>query len=442
MSLSSLPANIAQTPSSAEVPPVTQQPVQPVPSGQPTREAQPQPAMASKVPSAELDESSGTANAAKATQQGGPMPLLASEVPRLSRKRGEQQKLVRTETMTRNIYQKSPRLELLRLATQGKGKIDINIESRAQFTRLCQYLKDGSVLADGTPVRGLRIVCDFGKLAREKQGEYKAPGALLGELLDASLCLASLDLGACEMGEADYEALPAFLANPDCGLESLYLDRCILSDDTAHAFATGLAKNKSLKTFSLEGAYMLQPGWARIANGLNSCKQLEKLVVQPTAAGSLPVWLMATIVDHVSSLRELSVSCAPRLSLYPDQSAMEWREGWARFCQAIAKSPNLVELDLRGSTLSSADIDQLMTAMEKGGTVEKLALGNHELSTEQALKIADILTRNKVSNLVKGPPANAAQATPVFANTSGGAPASTSSTSSTSDVRRAPDSNG
>ncbi len=442
MSLPSLPANLVQTPSSAVVPPVTQQPAQPVPSGQPTREAQPQPTMANKAPSTELAECSATANAAKATPQGGPLPLLASEVPRLSRKRGETQKLVRTETMTRNICQKSPRLELLRLATQGKGKIDIKIESRAQFTRLCQYLKDGPVLPDGTPVRGLRIVCDFGKLAREKQGEYRAPGALLGELVDASLCLASLDLSACKMGDADYIALSAFLANPDCGLESLYLDRCFLSDDIAHAFASGLAKNKSLKTISLEGACMLQPGWAHIANALSSCKRLEKLVVHPTAAGSLPVWMVATIVDQAGSLRELSVSSAPRLSLYPSQSAIEWREGWANFCQAIANNPNLVVLDLGGSTLSSADIDQLIMAVQKGRKVEKLELGDHEFSTEQALKIADILARNQASNLVKGQSSGAAQATPVFANTGGGAPASTSSTSSTSDVRRAPDSNG
>lgn len=439
MSLSNFPANLAQTPSSAVIP---QAPQQPVSSGQPARVAQPQPTMANKAPATEVTTNSVPASVAKAATQGGPVPLLASDVPKLSRRRGEQQKLVRTETMTRNIYQKSPRLELVRLATQGKGTIDIQIDTRAQFTRLCQYLKDGPVLPDGTPVRGLKINCDFGKLAREKRGEYVAPGALLGELLDASLCLASLDLGACEMGDADYKALPAFLADPDCGLESLYLDRCILSDDTALAFASGLAKNQSLKTLSLESTYMLQPSWARIANGLTSCKQLEKLVVQPTAAGSLPVWLVATIVDHVGSLRELSVSCAPRLSLYPEQAATEWRQGWASFCEAIAKSPKLSVLDLRGSTLSAADIDQLVRAIEKGGVVEQLELGDNALSAEQALKIAGLLARNKASNLAKGQSSGAAQATPVLADTSGGAPASTSSTSSTSDMRRTPDSNG
>ncbi len=446
MSLSNLSPNLAPTPSSAVIPQAKQQTGQ---TGQPgqltptTPTTQPQPSMANKVPA--TDAGSAATGAAKATPQPGPVPLLVSDVPTLSRRRGEKQKLMCTETTTRNVYQKSPKLELVRLATLGKGTIDINIKTRAQFTLLCQYLKDGPVLADGTPVRGLRLACDFGKLARDKQGGYIAPGALMGELLDASLCLCFLDLGGCEMGDADYKALPSLLANPDCAIESLSLDRCILSDETAQAFAGGLAQNKSLKTFSLQGAYMLAQSWASIAAALTSCDKLEKLVVQPTAAGSLPVWTVAMVVERVGSLRELSVSCAPKFSLYPEQAAADWREGFAKFCLAIQKSPNLVVLDLAGSTLSAADIDQLIKVVEKGGTVEKLELGNNALSAEQSGNIAAILARNNASNRLERKASGAAQATPVFADTARSAPSSVSSTSSassTSDARQAPDSNG
>ena len=63
MSLSNFPANLAQTPSSAVIP---QAPQQPVSSGQPAREAQPQPTMANKAPATEVTTNSVPASVAKA----------------------------------------------------------------------------------------------------------------------------------------------------------------------------------------------------------------------------------------------------------------------------------------------------------------------------------------------------------------------------------------
>ncbi len=87
---------------------------------------------------------------------------------------------------------------------------------------------------------------------------------------------------------------------------------------------------------------------------------------------------------------------------------------------------------------SAADIDQLATAMQNGGALEKRELGDPELCTEQGLTIAHILVPNKSSNLVKGQSSGAAQATSLLANNSSDATASATPASSTRDVRRMP----
>ena len=74
-------------------------------------------------------------------------------------------------------------------------------------------------------------------------------------------------------------ALASFLAKPDCSLETLDLERAdYLEDNDAFILASGLERNKSLRTLSLAGSYseISVKGWGAIFSQLHSSK-LEEL---------------------------------------------------------------------------------------------------------------------------------------------------------------------
>lgn len=388
--------------------------------------SQPQPVMANKPP---VEVAAVVGNATAASTQSA--QVLPRSVPQLARKHSEHQKLVRTGSVTRNLYQIPSTLKCAQLAELGKGSLVITIETRAQLNALCDYLKDGPVLKDGTPVHALKLSCDFEKLEREKSGGWVEPGSLLQGLLDSALCVRSLDLGACTLKNEDFKSLSAFLARPECMLEALHLENSFISDAAAQAFARGLENHGSLKTFSLKGACMLVPGWSSVLFALATCKQLETLVIHPTAAGNLPSDVMAYVVANVVTLRTLECSCGPRLSLYPERAAAEWRDDFSYFCQSLAQHPGLVALELKGSELSSADIDLLVMAAEKSGSIDKLGLGTNSPSDEQAGRIGAALARNGASNRRKAG-SNADAAPTTTAMSAAVDPSSSSSSSATS----------
>ncbi len=391
---------------------------------------QPQPVMASKPPTEVAAVVAFAAAAAQTTQ------VLPRSVPQLARKHAEQQKLVRTESVTRNLYQIPSTVKCAQLAEQGKGSLVITIETRAQLSALSAYLKDGPVLKDGTPVHALKLTCNFEKLEREKNSAWVAPGELLQTLLDAALCVKSLDLGACTLKNDDYKSLSAFLSRPECMLEVLHLENSFISDAVAQEFASGLENHGSLKTFSLQGACMLVPGWSSVLFALATCKQLETLVIHPTAAGNLPMDVVAYVVEKVGTLRTLACSCGPRLSLYPESASAEWRSDFGYFCQSLAKHQGLVTLELEGSDLSSTDIDLLVVAAEKSGSLDKLGLGTDVPNEAQAGRIGAALARNGASNRRKeGFDAHAAP-TKTAMNASMIASSSTSTTSASSSQKQ------
>ncbi len=394
---------------------------------------QPQPAMASKPADASATPATSPATPTHIIQIA---QVLPHSVPNLARKHTERQ-LVRTETVSRNLYQIPSTLKCAQLAEQGKGSLDITIQTRSQLVALCNYLKDGPVLKDGTPVHALKLSCNFEKLAREKNCEWVAPGELLQNLLDSALCVKSLDLGACTLKHEDFKSLSAFLAQPECTLEALHLEKCMISDDTAQALASGLENHRSLKRFSLHGAVMLVPGWSSVLFALATCKRLESLVIHPTAAGNLPSDVMAYVVEKVVTLRTLECSCGPRLSLYPERAAAEWRSDFGYFCQSVAQHKGLVTLELKGSELSSADIDLLVVAAEKSGTIDKLGLGKNSPSDAQAVRIGAALARNGASNRRNaGPDADAAPTTTAMNAAVNPSSSSSSSASGASSAHR------
>lgn len=397
------------------------------PSAAPAQPFQPQPSMANKQPVEAANVDADTAS--RVTH---PVLVLPGSAPQLVQQRSEKHKLVRTATVTRSLYQIPATLKCAQLAEQGKGILTITIETRAQLSALCAYLKDGPVLKDGTPVHALSLKCDFEKLQRQKNSEWVEPGALMQTLLDSALCVKSLDLKACTLKNEDYQSLSAFLAQPESMLEALYLDNCFMSDAAAQEFASGLENHPRLQTFSLQGACMLQPGWASVLFALATCKQLATLVIHPTAAGNLPMDVMAYVLEEVGTLRSLECSCGPRLSLYPERASAEWRSDFGAFCQSVAKHTSLVALELQGSDLSSADIDRLVLAAEKSGSIDRLGIGTNLLNHDQTRRMGAALARNGASNRRKaGPDADVAPMTTAI-NASMIVSSSTSSTSASS----------
>lgn len=366
----------------------------------PAQHLQPQPSMANKQPS--QAESTNADTASPATY---PAQVMPASVPHLVQKRSEKQILVRTATVTRSLYQIPATLKCAQLAELGKGTLTIKIETRAQLAALGAYLQDGPVLKDGTPVHALKLECDFEALAREKSSEWKEPGALLAELMDCALCVKSLDLGGSVLRDDDIKALGRSLSRPEWKLEVLCLNGCLIGDDAAQALAKGLTNHASLKNFSLQGTYMLEPSWRGVLGALASCRKLETLVIHPTAAGNLRMDAVALILANVASLRSLSCSCALRLSLYPEQAEYEWRTGFGDFCDAVAQHPGLRSLDLKGSELSPADIGRLVRALEKSSSVQQLGLGDNQPDAQQTSRISTVLTRNASSTSAASPTA-------------------------------------
>lgn len=362
------------------------------PSGAaPVQHLQPQPSMANKQP-AQADTDAGTES-----HPSFPAQVMPASVPHLVQKRSEKQKLVRTATVTRSLYQIPATLKCAQLAELGKGTLTIKVETRAQLAALGAYLQDGPVLKDGTPVHSLKLECDFEALTKEKSSEWKEPGALLAELMDCALCVTSLDLGGSVLRDDDIKALGRSLSRPEWKLEVLRLNGCLIGDDAAQVLAKGLTNHASLKNFSLQGTYMLEPSWRGVLGALASCRKLETLVIHPTAAGNLPMDEVALILANVASLRSLSCSCAQRLSLYPEQAAFEWRTGFGDFCTAVAQHLGLRALDLAGSDLSTTDLGRLVQALEKNGSVEQLGLGDNQPDAQQTRRINTVLARNASS---------------------------------------------
>ena len=97
----------------------------------------------------------------------------------------------------------------------------------------------------------------------------------------------------------------------------------------------------------------------------------------------------------------------------------------------------LVALELKGSELSSADIDLLVEAAEKSGSIDKLGLGKNSPSDAQAVRIGAALARNGASNRRNaGPDADAAPTTTAM-NAAVNPFSSSSSSSSTSSASSA-----
>jgi hypothetical protein len=324
-----------------------------------------------------------------------------STAPKVRIPRPKAKRLIRQERVNKNIYEKSPKVELARGAQIGQGTLETTISTRKQFNLLCQYLQDGP------PVHALKLRCDFKELAKEY---YVVPGELLERLLHAAPCVSSFAFYNCELGEEDFNSVIRYLGQPDCTLEALLFNGDIVSNEVAQSFAAGLKKNGSLKTLSMQSVYMMREAWDYILGALSFRRNLTTLVLDTTARSNVSVGLMADVIKSNSQLCELSISCAQRVSMNQDlnQLTADWDQDFSEFCDQIENNNSLLVLDLSNCSLNSANIDKLADALGRNSSIVEVLLGDNEPSKAQADKINDGLCHTQIRHHIMGDPAAAA----------------------------------
>lgn len=251
-------------------------------------------------------------------------------------------------------------------------------------------------LGYGTSIMSCGMLCTEGVTA-------------LGTALTANKLLKHLIIGSKRVCEEGWLAFSQCLRSPTVALESLFLEKCKISDQMMVAIVGSLAGNVTLKKLGFGKIELITPaGWAEsLRLLLNPGCTLEELIITASNIDDGVVAVLVELLAGTRSLRTLglqnsqSVSSAGWMSL---SSALQQpscalkkinlthdfsHDGMIYFVQALATNTCLEELNLCGHYVSMRSWNILSRVLCDESSILNTFSSNHVLNEVNAEDVPD-----------------------------------------------------
>ncbi len=286
--------------------------------------------------------------------------------------------------------------EYVRIVKQARAGNKLDIATPREMAHLIHWLESG-----GAP-KSLHLECDFGGPRCYEDPDYDErevlDGQLFTRLLQACRGIRKLVFDECRLSSESFHTLGAFLMQEGCKLEALSLIDEALDDKYVGHLSKALRLNRSLREFSVGGAFarVSSAAMAWILDAVAKSPSITVLQLEYIKGCMIWPWQLEKVLAS-GSCEQLAISSPHRVRLYL-RDQREWDVTFAGFCEQLARDTALRSLDLSGYDLTPANIEALLAALQRNAHLERLELGRISLTYEQSALIDRCLELNEANN--------------------------------------------
>lgn len=219
-----------------------------------------------------------------------------------------------------------------------------------------------------------------------KEGGVDTQESVLAQLHDTRTVTGSirLDLSGQSITVDTCSVLARVLQN-DTVFTEIILSDCMLSEEGVKMLLNGLCSNTTVKVLDLKGNNMRGTGAEALGQLLVRNKVLRRLVLEWNALG---MWEegFAVFCEGLASSTSLT-----QLDLRNNQIN---HQGAAELCVALKRNSNLQELDLRWNNMGLLGGRSLLEAMQQNRTLTKLELAGNNIPSDTLRAIEQSMNHN------------------------------------------------
>ncbi|XP_043086865.1 leucine-rich repeat-containing protein 45 [Puntigrus tetrazona] len=192
-----------------------------------------------------------------------------------------------------------------------------------------------------------------------KEGGVEAQESVLAQLHDSRALPGAcrLDLSGQSITTDSCGVLGRVLQG-DAVFTEVLLSDCMLSEEGAKLLLNGLCSNTTVKVLDLKGNNMRGTGAEALGQLLVRNKTLRRLVLEWNALGM-------------------------------------WEEGFAVFCEGLASSASLTQLDLRNNQINHQGAAELCVSLKRNGTLQDLDLRWNNVGLLGGRSLLEALQQNR-----------------------------------------------
>ncbi|KAI2658868.1 Leucine-rich repeat-containing protein 45 [Labeo rohita] len=192
-----------------------------------------------------------------------------------------------------------------------------------------------------------------------KEGGVDTQESVLAQLHDTRAATGScrLDLSGQSITTDTCSVLGRVLQN-DTVFTEIVLSDCMLSEEGAKLLLNGLCSNTTVKVLDLKGNNMRGTGAEALGQLLVRNKMLRRLVLEWNALGM-------------------------------------WEEGFAVFCEGLASSTSLTQLDLRNNQINHQGAAELCIALKRNSTLLELDLRWNNIGLLGGRSVLEAMQQNR-----------------------------------------------
>ncbi|XP_050981099.1 leucine-rich repeat-containing protein 45 [Labeo rohita] len=219
-----------------------------------------------------------------------------------------------------------------------------------------------------------------------KEGGVDTQESVLAQLHDTRAATGScrLDLSGQSITTDTCSVLGRVLQN-DTVFTEIVLSDCMLSEEGAKLLLNGLCSNTTVKVLDLKGNNMRGTGAEALGQLLVRNKMLRRLVLEWNALG---MWEegFAVFCEGLASSTSLT-----QLDLRNNQIN---HQGAAELCIALKRNSTLLELDLRWNNIGLLGGRSVLEAMQQNRTLTKLEMAGNNIPSDTLRAIEQSMNHN------------------------------------------------